>query len=57
MAVLYEEAFVQTFEYIIKATYHLGGKVDELIENFSVVLFEMGPLHLKDVVLIELQFV
>lgn len=47
MTILDEEPFIETFEYKIKAADHLSGKVDELVVEFSVVLFQMGCLDFE----------
>lgn len=47
MAILDEETFVEALEYKIKATDHLSGKVDELVVEFSVVLFKMCSLNFE----------
>ena len=47
MAVFYEILFVECFEDKVKATDHLGGKVDELIVELSIVLLQMSALYLE----------
>lgn len=57
MAVLDKEAFIETFEHVVEAADHLGGKVDELVKNLPVVLLEMRPLHLENGVLQQLELI
>ena len=49
MTLLYEEPLVETLDGGVKEADHFGGKVDELIVKFSVVLLQMRALHLENV--------
>jgi hypothetical protein len=57
VAVFHKEFLVEAFENEVEATDHLGGKVDKLVVELPVVLLQMGPLHLKYVLLQNLQLV
>ena len=52
-----EEAVVEGLDHCVEAGDHLGGKVDKLEVEFSVMLFEMRTPHLKNALLKRFQLV
>jgi hypothetical protein len=52
-----EELLVESLERVVEQTDHFGGKVDELVVEFAVVLLQMSALHLENVPFRQLQVV
>ncbi len=57
MAVFDKEPFIETFEDKVKTADHLGGKVNELIVKFSIVLLEMSSHYFETILLKQLDLI
>ena len=57
VTIVQKHSFVQAFQNEVKVANHLGGKVNKLVIQFSVMLLQVSALNLKGVLLEQFQVV